>query len=131
MRKITQAFAIALEENTNLNKGNTSVEKRGAVSYGYLFGNRISARTQNYLCLTNAGWCTPTTKDRLNGLLKWFKLPYSISQNGYTWQLHEFLLNGDVVTREWDACIKITDIELGLDTFKPFVTFDLTTKKLV
>jgi hypothetical protein len=131
MRKITQQFATALEENTNLNKGNTAVEKRGHVSYGYLFGNRISARTDNYLCLTNAGWCTPTTKDRLNGLLKHFRLPYSISQCGYTWQLHEFLDNGEVITRQWDECTKITDTELGLDTFKPFVTFDLSKKKLV
>lgn len=62
-----------------------------------LFGHCIAKRDETgSLMITNAGWSTYTTKDRLNGLPA-----VSVTQRDFTWYL-----NG----KQWDgAWVKVED----------------------
>jgi hypothetical protein len=55
----------------------------------YLFGNKIAEYREDGLWITDAGWNTTTTRDRLNGLP-------NVSVNNKNFQLY---LNG----KEWDG----------------------------
>ena len=126
MRKITQEFATSLEEKTNLNKGNTSVQKIGAASYGYLHNNLIAVFVHNRLHIRTAGWESNTTKDRLNGLLKWFGIPYAIVQRNFVWYLYDVERKETTPLHE---CYK--EEPTGAILFaRRFIHFNLTTKKL-
>lgn len=105
MRAITQNAVAAFNNCTNFNQSNTQV-KVEAFENGvpclirmYLHGNliaekHINKRTEK-LYITNAGWESNTTKERLNGLNG-----VSIHQKDFQWYL-----NGQL----WDG--KMTKIE--------------------
>ena len=91
MRKITQQSAQALHDKEFYNKGNTRV------SFGYvnadtseldmemrLHNNLIATTTRDTLTITDAGWQTVTTKERLNGVLHYFNLGH-LFQKDYVW----------------------------------------------
>jgi len=64
-RKISDNAAIALATCGSFNSGNTRVWE-GALT---LHGNRIADRNESgELHITNAGWFSNTTKERLNAL---------------------------------------------------------------
>lgn len=65
MRDITRKAIEAMLNGTSYCKNNTKVENRAM----YLFGNRIAWITENHILhISNCGYKTATTKERLNGL---------------------------------------------------------------
>jgi len=71
MRKITEESIAAFNESKTFNKQNTSVEVLPNVTILKLHGNSIAYQYNNperTLAITNCGWETPTTKERLNGI---------------------------------------------------------------
>ena len=90
MRKITEQVINAFENGRNCNEGNSSTHD-GSL---FLHGHEIAKRDdQGKLMITNAGWQTPTTKERLNGLSG-----VSIHQKDYEWFLNGKAWNGDWIT---------------------------------
>ena len=97
MRKITQQVISAFRNNKNFKSGNDSTTFNPTTGKACLFlhGNLIAEKDANGTYITTAGWNTPTTKDRLNGIP---------GVSVYT-QKHQLYLNGDV----WDGkMIKIS-----------------------
>ena len=77
MRKITRYAAIAFRGGDNWSLGNTTVCD-GAM---YLHGNKIAERREDGVYCTLAGWNTPTTRERLNGLLEILGIPTGFYQH--------------------------------------------------
>lgn len=73
MRKITEQAALAFKAGRPFSSGNTRVEVdlfRPVKRVGlFLHDNLIAHQTDDVLLLTLAEWPTPTTRERLNGLL--------------------------------------------------------------
>ena len=94
MRKISSDAAAALMSYKKFKRSNTqvTVDESGA-AYLYLFGNMIACHeADGTLKITDAGYSTVTTKDRLNAL------PHvSIYQRKSVWYLNEEEWDGD-----WD-----------------------------
>lgn len=67
MRKVTQTIANAWKNHTKASCGNTITDGKQV----FLHGNLIAWRDDSPLTwnFTLAGWNTPTTRERLNGLL--------------------------------------------------------------
>ena len=93
-RKITTLAINAFMSGVKFNKDNTSVDVNpfGDVVL-YLHGNQIAQRRkiENDLQITNAGWQSNTTKERLNGIPG-----VSICQKKGQW-----FLNGNTWNGEW------------------------------
>lgn len=75
MKKITRKMAEASVEGHCLRMSNTETCEHTL----YLFGNKIAYIIAGTLYLTFAGWPTPTTRERLNGLLE-------VISNKYKWK---------------------------------------------
>lgn len=94
MRKITQGSVNAFINSKNYKQANTEIvvnetSSSGTITQMFLFGNLIAEHSDTGLSITNAGFQTNTTKERLNGLPG-----VRISQKNGQWYL-----NG----REWDG----------------------------
>jgi len=75
MRKITNKAVQAFKEGKPFNSGNTTVSVNdGKVSF-LLHGNKIAERSGNRLTVSNCGWHTATTVERLNAILWEYNLP--------------------------------------------------------
>jgi len=85
MRKITEEIVRAFRRGENRTIGN-SRSNNGSL---YLFGNRIAAWRDGELWITNAGWTSKTTKERLNGLPG-----VRIHQRRGEWYLNDILWDG-------------------------------------
>lgn len=85
MRQITSQLCRAFQYGRKLSIGNTKTDGRSL----FLHGNEIARRTDFGLYITNAGWASNTTKERLNGLDG-----VSIYQKNFDWYL-----NG----KKWDG----------------------------
>jgi len=85
MRKITMDIVHAFENGYKLRKGNDYTDGEAM----FLHGNKIAEKRNGALWITNAGWATVTTKERLNGLSN-----VRITQKNWNWYL-----NG----KEWDG----------------------------
>lgn len=70
MRKITQQAIEAFYKGVDFKKDNTEVVKGSLTTALYLHGNMIAIyyKDTQQLEITNAGWQSNTTKERLNGL---------------------------------------------------------------
>lgn len=70
MRQITSDTAIAFLAGTGISRANTSTDGRVLL----LHGNRIAWKGEHNgtagVFITCAGWGTPTTRERLNGVLR-------------------------------------------------------------
>lgn len=98
MRKITKDSIQAFMEAKPYKSGNTTVEVLPNVTKLLLHGNCIAYRyndTEKTLSITNCGWFSNTTKERLNALPN-----MRISQSNFIWYL-----NG----KEWDG--KLIDVK--------------------
>ena len=98
MKKISQDAARAFMEARPFKRTNTKVEVLDNVTIMYLFGNAIAYRyndPERTLAITNAGWFSNTTKERLNAIDG-----VSVYQKDWYWYL-----NGE----RWDG--SLTDIE--------------------
>ena len=97
MRTITQQAISHFNNATIFNTANTAVEVLPNVTILRLHGNAIAYRYNNperTLSITNCGWFSQTTKERLNAIDG-----VSISQKAGKW-----FLNG----QEWDG--KLIDL---------------------
>jgi hypothetical protein len=90
MRKITSEAVDKFLSKTPFKKSNMQVEQVGSTFRLKLHNNTIASIDEfNMLSISNAGWSTNTTKERLNGL------PHvRINQKNWNWYL-----NG----QEWDG----------------------------
>lgn len=70
MRKITENAANAFIAGNNWTGDNTAIRVANDNRFMYLFGNLIAEAINNQLYVTLAGWPTPTTRERINGLLE-------------------------------------------------------------
>lgn len=69
MRKITEQAVAAFLAGRKFYSGNTEVRVEGETAWLLLHGNRIAMRGPGLLLkISDAGWPTSTTKERLNGL---------------------------------------------------------------
>jgi hypothetical protein len=100
MRQITQESVEAFISSTPFNKSNMSVQVEPNVTILSLFGNEIAYRYNNperTLTITNCGWKSNTTKERLNALPN-----VNICQSNGVWYL-----NG----KEWNG--ELTDVTIN------------------
>ena len=68
-RKITEESVRAFYNNQKFNKSNMSVEvTNGGRVFLKLHGNTIAGKDYDGIWITDAGWPTRTTFERLNGL---------------------------------------------------------------
>lgn len=90
-RKITNSIVDAFMYERNYKSGNSSVELGNSEVNMFLFGNLIAKMNRNtgHIYITNCGFFTNTTKERLNGIPN-----VSIQQKAGKWYL-----NGS----EWDG----------------------------
>lgn len=90
MNKNDKLAADALFDRKEVNLGNTSIRRHLDSGYGlFLFGNLIAVYYDNGdLEITNAGWATNTTKNRLNAL------GANITQKKGQWYLNGELWDG-------------------------------------
>ena len=73
MRKITRLASLAFRASKPFSMGNTAVthDKPTGITQMRLHGNLIAERMKDgRLRVSLAGWNTPTTRERLNGLLE-------------------------------------------------------------
>ena len=95
MRKITNDSINAFMTAKKFNRQNMSVEVLPNVTILKLFGNIIAYRYNNperTLSITNAGWFSNTTKERLNGLPN-----VHITQKNWVWYLNGKEWNGELI----------------------------------
>jgi hypothetical protein len=92
MRKITQEAVDKFLSKEPFKKSNMQVDECYGQFRLKLHGNTIAVLDEfNMLSISNAGWSSNTTKERLNGL------PHvHIKQKNYQWYL-----NGNEWTGEW------------------------------
>ncbi len=98
MRKITRESVDAFLNARPFKKSNMKIEVLPNVTVMMLHGNEIAYRyndPQKTLEITNAGWRSNTTKERLNGLP-------GVSVNQHKWNWH---LNGE----QWDGSLVNVD----------------------
>jgi hypothetical protein len=103
MRKITESAVKAFKNGTKFNSGNTSVrlenhEGHDVVSM-YLHGHKIAERTNKDVCVAHCGWATPTTKERINGVLRAYGLPTVYQKKG-SWFYSNGVPFGDKIDSE-------------------------------
>jgi glutamine cyclotransferase len=114
MKKVTSATCSAFEANNKIKIGNTEVKIEYLENFKfmivglYLHGNLIAKKEYQAIGyhstlvsfeITNAGWGTPTTKERLNGLNG-----VRIHQAKGQWYLNGKEWNGEWVNvNKWNA----------------------------
>ena len=69
MRKITRDAVDAFFGWKSFSRGNTTVTHFGNESELRLHGNMIAEKHHDKLMVSHCGWCTPTTRERLNGVV--------------------------------------------------------------
>lgn len=95
MKQITNKSINAFLNGERFNESNTKVEVLPNVTILKLFGNAIAYRyndPNNTLSITNCGWQTNTTKERLNGLPN-----VRIQQKRGEWYLNGQQWNGNLI----------------------------------
>lgn len=92
MKKITQQSVNAFINDLQFSKDNTIVKAGGEVTNLFLHGNLIAHKIQGRMFISNCGWFTRTTKERLNGLPN-----VSICQKKGKWYLNGEFWNGGTI----------------------------------
>lgn len=98
MRKITKESVDAFMNARKFKKANMEVEVLPNVTILKLFGNEIAYRyndPERTLSITNAGWKSVTTKERLNGIPN-----VSIHQKNFVWYLNDVAWDGSLIDIE-------------------------------
>jgi hypothetical protein len=94
MRTITKEAVNAFMNGKKLNKGNMRIEVLPNVTIMYLHGNPIAYRyndPEGTISITNCGWFTNTTKERLNAIPN-----VHIQQKNWNWYLNGKEWNGEL-----------------------------------
>ena len=95
MRKTTEESVNAFMKAEAFKRDNTEVVVLPNVTVLKLFGNEIAYRyndPERTLSITNDGWKTPTTKERLNGIPN-----VDIYQRNNQWYLNGEKWNGNLI----------------------------------
>lgn len=96
MKVVTQNAVTCFRNGGNGTFSNTNVVTENGVSKMYLFGNLIAVMehtpTGGTMRITNAGWFSKTTKERLNGLPN-----VRINQSKGEWFLNGQKWNGSFI----------------------------------
>ncbi len=95
MRKITEQSVNAVMNAKKFSKDNMSVEVLPNVTILKLHNNAIAYRyndPKQTLSITNCGWFSNTTKERLNALPN-----VSICQKNWNWYLNGKEWNGELI----------------------------------
>jgi hypothetical protein len=91
MRKITKEAVNKFLSRESFRKSNMSVEESNGVYKLKLHGNTIATIDElGVLSVSNAGWASNTTKERLNGLPN-----VRIHQKNWNWYLNGNQWNGE------------------------------------
>jgi hypothetical protein len=114
MRKVTEQIVRAFRNRERKTIGNSSTDGTAL----YLHGNKIAEFRNQELWISNAGWQSNTTKERLNGLAG-----VSVVQRRGQWYLNGLPWDGEWVQvstfgHEWQA----------VDTEPETVEFDMTSE---
>tara|TARA_R100000700_G_C3165321_1_gene140512 strand:- start:270 stop:755 length:486 start_codon:yes stop_codon:yes gene_type:complete len=137
MRKITKESSEAFVNFEQYKKSNTEVEiqkvgyKYDEVATFYLHGNRIAEITRSTLpecqglkstqIIDLCGWHTPTTRERINGILDALGYDFRIAQRNHEQVLvrrknenqHCYVTDSDF-SYSWEQTLKLSD-----DSFDP------------
>ena len=92
MRLITKESIQAFEQNRKFSKSNMNVEVTEESTKLLYQGNTIAIKTANSLKITNCGWFSNTTKERLNALDG-----VSLYQKNFVWYLNGEAWNGNLI----------------------------------
>jgi hypothetical protein len=85
MRKITKESVRNFIDGVPFKKSNMEVSREGTIYYLKLHGNKIAALLEDgRMWISNAGWKSNTTKERLNGLPG-----VNIYQRNWVWFLND------------------------------------------
>lgn len=100
MRKIEQQMIQAIRDGRNWHGGNTLVTNEKRTDGGldvYLHANRIATRASDgNWAFTLASWPTPTTRSRINALMREVAPGAGVFQRGGK----QFMQTGDAAPRE-------------------------------
>lgn len=86
MRKVTKQVGKAFINGHKKTVGNTHTDGKAL----YLHGNLIAEKVSDGIRITNAGWKSVTTKERLNGLLELLGVTLRIYQKNFVWYLWNY-----------------------------------------
>tara|TARA_R110000823_G_scaffold312781_1_gene439770 strand:+ start:251 stop:544 length:294 start_codon:yes stop_codon:yes gene_type:complete len=95
MRKITEESVDAFLNAKKFKKANMEVEVLPNVTILKLYGNKIAYMyndPERTLSITNCGWKTTTTKERLNAIPG-----VSIFQKNWQWYLNDKQWDGELI----------------------------------
>jgi hypothetical protein len=107
MRQVTLNVLTAFLSGRTLKAGNTKTDGQSV----WLHGNKIIERRDDGIWITNAGWNSATTKERLNGLQG-----VNIRQRNGVWFLNGIPWNGD-----W---VNVRDYEQGSQYVAETVSYE-------
>ena len=93
MRKITEQSIEAFLTNTEFKKANMEVHATSHGTYMYLHRNLIAQKVDGVISISDGGWATNTTKERLNG----FDF-VQIYQSAGDWFLNDQLWDGSLIS---------------------------------
>lgn len=78
MRKVTKTIYAAFQRRQPCTVGNTRTDGNAV----YLHGNKIVERREDGIYVSNAGWSTNTTKERLNAFCNVYQRNFEWFING-------------------------------------------------
>lgn len=105
MSIVTEKICRAFEERRTLRIDNSETDGTGL----WLFGNKIAEWREDGMWISNAGWKSKTTKERLNGLTG-----VSIVQRAGSWYI-----NGNYWDGEWTSVNENNGIRATVQTEAP------------
>jgi hypothetical protein len=92
-RKITTESIQKFLDGVPFKKSNMEVSREGTIYYLKLHGNKIAAlESDGKMWISNAGWKSNTTKERLNGLPG-----VNIYQRNWEWYLNGIQWDGNPI----------------------------------
>ena len=92
MRNVTKKAIEAFLNGKNFNSSNTKVYQFMGQTILALYGNEIAYNKDGKIKITNKGWFTPTTKERLNAIPN-----VIIQQVNYNWYLNGKFWDGNLI----------------------------------
>ena len=115
MSIVTEEICRAFEERRRLRLSNSETDGTSL----WLFGNMIARWVDDEIYISNAGWRSKTTKERLNGLTG-----VSIVQRAGSWYI-----NGNYWDGEWTSVSENNGIRATMQTEAPQEDeFDITSE---
>ena len=112
MRRITERIVSAFLRDESLKIDNTRTDGRAI----WLWENKIAEFREDGLWITNAGWPSTTTKERLNGIPD-----VRIAQKKGQWYLNGYAWDGSWVHLETFAGAVVPEVEVEFDLSSTWV----------